>query len=113
MTEENNNQKDLTKYFEGLFQASSLGEAEAETLRVASQYTIFLDGQKIQGLTLLYLYSQITDNEEEKKLLMSFIEKYLEYQRYNQAQKFIIKVLESLTLKRYLGENWLKVEVQK
>jgi hypothetical protein len=46
-------------------------------------------------------------------LIEAFLEKYLEFQRYNQAQKFIVKVLESLTLKRYLGENWLKVEVQK
>jgi uncharacterized protein YacL (UPF0231 family) len=106
-------QKNLAKFFENLFQASSIGEAEAETLRVATQYTIFLDGQKIRALTLLYLYSKITDDEEEKKLIEAFLEKYLEFQRYNQAQKFIVKVLESLTLKRYLGENWLKVEVQK
>jgi len=107
------NNVDIQKFFENLFQSSSLTEGEAETLKVATEYTIFLDGQKIRALLLLKIYALITDNEKEREIINEFIEKYLLYQRYNQAQKFIVKVLESLTLKKFLGQNWLKVEVQK
>jgi geranylgeranyl pyrophosphate synthase len=104
---------DIQKFFENLFQSSGIAEGEAEILRVATEYTIFLDGQKIRALLLLKIYSLLTEDEKEKEIINEFINTYLQYQRYNQAQRFIIKVLESLTLKRFLGENWLKVEVQK
>jgi len=59
---------------------------------------------------LLKIYSLLTEDEKEKEIINEFINTYLQLIKDTiKAQRFIIKVLESLTLKRIFGaKNWTK-----
>jgi len=103
---------DFSKTFEGLFQTFSPTAGEEEILRIASQYALQLTAPQIKILMFLKIYSLFTD-EEEKKAIETFLEDYLKYKRFHLSDKFIMKCLETISLKKFLGENWLKVNIEK
>lgn len=111
--EEIKESQDLTKIFENLFSPSSPLAGEEELLRIGTQYTAQLNTNQIKGLLLLEIGKEITEDQKAKKILENFINSYLKFKKYHGTDKFIVKLFEYISLKKFLGENWLKVNIEK
>ena len=44
---------------------------------------------------------------------MSFVDRWLELKQYNNSDAFVMKALEFISLRKFLNENSLKVNIDK
>jgi hypothetical protein len=105
------NRTDLSDLFSSLFEQSS-GTGDEELLRLATTYSRQLTGYQMKGLLLLEMIAK-TRKEKEKEMLEDFVFRYLELKQYNNSALFIMKALDSISVKRFLGENSIKVAIEK
>lgn len=101
--------------FTGLFEQTS-GTGDEELLRIASTYSRQLSGIQMKGVLLIYwmaFYLKLIGYQERADQLEEFVEKWLELKKYNNSDIFVMRALEYISLKRFLGENSIKVNVEK
>lgn len=104
---------DLSEAFSHLFEQTT-GTGEEELLRIASNYSLQLTGSQIKRLLLLLVIATFKDPGDKEFLrIESFIDKWLELKQHNNSDLFVMKALEFISLKKFLGENSIKVNVEK
>jgi len=105
----------LEDAFQNLFKTSASGTGEEELLRIASTYSRQIDSSQI--LCLLYLEyraTQLKDTHEiSAQLLHSFVDRWLELKQYNNSASFVVRALETISLRKFINENSLKINVAK
>jgi len=105
-------EKNLEDAFGGLFGTSTSGTGEEELLRIASTYSRQFSAKQIK--VLLYLEWHHTRYPEPmKKRIRAFIDEYLRLKQYNNSDGFVMKALEHISLRRFLNENSMKVNIEK
>lgn len=108
------NGTDLEKEFAGLFGKSSSGLGEEELLRVASNYAMQLSTKQMKALLYLgWVTEFIIKKPEEKAAVQRFIENWLSWKQYNNSDIFVMKALENISLRKFFGENSMKVNIEK
>lgn len=103
----------LDDIFAKMFQSSVSGTGEEELLRIASTYSRQIHAKQIKTLLYLEYRAQTTKNPETRKVLTAFVTKWLELKQYNNSDAFVMKALEFISLRKFLNENSLKVNIDK
>jgi len=49
----------------------------------------------------------------KEDLYRSFIERWLELKQYNNSDMFVMRALDSISLRKFIGENAFKVNIEK
>jgi len=104
--------KNLEEAIAGIFRTSVSGSGEEEMLRIASTYSLQISAPQMR--LLIYLVVRSYDlGDVEKEKLQTFIKKWLELKSYNSSAAFVMRALESISLRKFINENTMKVNVQK
>jgi len=114
-SEENPPQKadiNLEDAFQDLFKTSASGSGEEELLRIASKHAMQLSAAQIK--VLLYLeWQAVSYPDPYKQQLQDFVERYLELKQNNNSDIFVMKALEHISLRKFINENSMKVNIEK
>lgn len=102
----------LEDAFGSLFKTSASGTGEEELLRIASTYSRQITARMIKALLYLHWLKEHT-NERQTKLIDTFITHWLEYKQFNNSDKFVMRALDSISLRKFIGENAFKVNIEK
>jgi len=105
-------QKDLEMNFNELFKATSSNSGEEELLRIASTYSRQLSAQQIKCLVALKFIATFLP-DEEKAGLNEFVANWLEYKQYNNSAAFVKYALDSISLRKFINENTIKVNLDR
>lgn len=109
---ENNQIQNLEEAFATLFRGATTPGGDEELLRIASQYSLQFYAPQLR--CLLFLEDQASIAPEYIKVrLKQFVNRWLELKQYNNTAMFVRQVLDSLSLKKFIGENTLKVNIEK
>ena len=103
----------LEDIFSKMFQSSVSGTGEEELLRIASTYSRQIHAKQIKVLLYLEYRATIAKNLATKRILKSFVDRWLELKQYNNSDAFVMKALEFISLRKFLNENSLKVNIDK
>lgn len=96
------------------FNQSSSG-GEEEILRIASNYALQINPIQIRTLMMLKMLA-ITYNKKNQALcyqIEEFIKQYLEMKHFHESGAFIMRVIDSLSVKRLITQDTAKVNVMK
>ena len=99
-----------------LFASGTTSTGEEELLRVASKYSMQLTTAQMK--CLLYIEwcavrAHAYGNEVLSTALTDFIKRWLEFKEYNNSAPFIMKVIDFISLRRFLTEQSFKVDIKK
>jgi len=100
----------LEDAFQNLFKTSASGTGEEELLRIASVYSRQLSARQIKAV--LYL-EWVARDHEEKVRIRAFVDKWMELKQYNNSDIFVMKALEFISLRKFINENTMKVNIEK
>jgi len=98
--------------FGKLFSTSSSGTGEEELLRIASTYSRQFSSKQIKVLLYLEWSIPIYPPDTQKRI-RKFIDRYLELKQYNNSDGFVMKALEHISLRKFINENTMKVNIEK
>ncbi len=103
----------LEDIFSKMFQSSVSGTGEEELLRIASTYSRQIHAKQIKVLLYLEFRASVSKNPATKRILKSFVDRWLELKQFNNSDAFVMKALEFISLRKFLNENSLKVNIDK
>lgn len=103
----------LEDAFQGLFKTSASGTGEEELLRIASTYSRQMSARMIKAVLYLEWVKGEKEQRTESDLLTSFITRWLELKQYNNSDMFVMRALDSISLRKFIGENAFKVNIEK
>src|ERR1700690_622778 len=75
----------LEDIFSKMFQSSVSGTGEEELLRIASTYSRQIHAKQIKVLLYLEYRASIAKNPATKRILKSFVDRWLELKQYNNS----------------------------
>jgi len=101
----------LEDAFGSLFKTSASGTGEEELLRIASTYSRQLTTRQIKAI--LYLEWVAGYKKEPSERLEHFINRWLELKQYNNSDMFVMRALDAIALRKFIGENAFKVNIEK
>lgn len=110
MTEKNQN---LEEAFNNIFKGGATSTGEEELLRVASKYSMQLSSSQMKCLLYIKWWADITNDPIKKLALNDFITKWLEFKEYNNSAPFIMRVIDFISLRRFLTEKSFQVDIKK
>lgn len=102
----------LEDSFQNLFSTSASGTGEEELLRIASTFSMQITTRQMKAL--LYLeWAAIGLAPERRRQVQQFVERWLEFKQHNNSDMFIMRALDSISLRKFVGENAFKVNIEK
>ncbi len=111
-------QKDenIEKAFNDLFKSSTSGSGEEELLRIVSDFSLQLTSPQIRALLWLKVKAKrlrARGKTDEALVLDTFVDEWVRYKKNNFSDVFMMRAVESLSLKKFIGQNAIKVDVMK
>lgn len=106
-------EENLEDKFTDLFNTSVSGTGEEELLRIASQFSLQLSAKQIKALLFLEDYATITESEKTKGRLKEFVKRWLELKQNNNSDLFVMRALDSISLRKFINEGSFKVDIKK
>jgi len=103
----------LEDAFQGLFKTSASGTGEEELLRIASTYSRQLSARQIKAILYLEWQAGVRDNKPYVDLVRFFIDRWLELKQFNNSDMFVMRALDSISLRKFIGENAFKINIEK
>lgn len=99
-----------------VFATSVSGSGEEELLRLASKFSLQLSTAQMR--VLLYLSLRAIDLEDQgrdsdARKLKHFLEAWREWKQYNHSDVYVMRALDSISLRRLINENTLKVSLDR
>ena len=102
----------LEDAFQNLFRTSASGTGEEELLRIASTFSMQITTRQMKAL--LYLeWASINLSPARRKQITQFVERWLGFKQHNNSDLFIMRALDSISLRKFVGENAFKVNIEK
>lgn len=116
----------LEDAFTNLFKTSVTGTGEEELLRIASNYSLQISAGQIR--LLLYIEHKAESFELKAQYakepakaqykwsafyLRNFVRRWLELKQHNNSDVFVMRALDSISLRKFINENTLKVNIEK
>lgn len=110
---EQNNDVSMANIMESFNQSSNGGEEEI--LRIASNYALQIGSQQIRTLLMLKMVAieYASKNHAFATQTELFVKEYLDMKHHHESGAFIMRVIDSLAVKRLITENTAKVNVMK
>jgi len=106
------NDVNLEDAFQDLFKTSASGTGEEELLRIASKHAMQLSAAQIKVLLYLEWQAEIYPDPIRGQI-RTFIARYLELKQNNNSDIFVMKALEHISLRKFINENSMKVNIEK
>jgi len=109
-------QERLEEAFSNLFAGGTSGTGEEELLRMASKYSMQLNSAQMKCLLYLQFkadYYRVIKKDWLADMIENFMLKYLEYKEFNNSAPFVMKIVEYISLRRFLTEQSFKVDIKK
>lgn len=116
----------LEDAFSKLFKSSTSGTGEEELLRIASNYSLQMTAKQIRCLLFLEhrakMYGELARAETSAlkikykfiaDYLHEFVYRWLELKQHNNSDVFVMRALDSISLRKFINENTLKVNIEK
>jgi hypothetical protein len=103
----------LEDAFQGLFKTSASGTGEEELLRIASTYSRQISASMIKAVLWLEWSAAISRDPEYTKRMTRFIDRWLELKQFNNSDQFVMRALDSISLRKFIGENAFKINIEK
>lgn len=116
----------LEDAFGQLFKSSVSGTGEEELLRIASDYALQITAKQVRLLLYLEHKSESfklaalnTKGRLSKQFdwaaryLHEFVFRWLELKKHNNSDVFVMRALDSISLRKFINENTLKVNIEK
>lgn len=103
----------LEDAFQNLFRTSASGTGEEELLRIASTYSVQLSTRQIKALLWLEWYAATTKDRTLAGGIQRFVDRYMYLKQFNGSDLFVMRALDSISLRKYIGENAFKVNIEK
>lgn len=103
----------LEEAFNDLFKSGATGTGEEELLRVASKYSMQLTTAQMKCLLYLKWIANTNEDPLVYSALDNFVQKWLELKEYNNSASFIMRVIDFISLRRFLTEQSFKVDIKK
>jgi len=125
-SQETNLDVNLEDAFGQLFKSSTSGTGEEELLRIASDYALQIKASQFR--LLLYLEHKASSfelaasyaskkhkaqYEYAARYLHNFVFRWLELKKHNNSDVFVMRALDSISLRKFINENTLKVNIEK
>jgi len=115
----------LEDAFSKLFKSNVSGTGEEELLRIASDYALQISAKQIK--CLIYLqhraaqFKVLADKQPKQReyclwqsnYLLDFVIQWLDLKKHNNSDMFVMRALDSISLRKFINENTLKVNIEK
>jgi hypothetical protein len=111
MSDETQPQINFDEFFKNIFEQAA-GTGDEELLKIAANYSRQITVGQMRAITFLKWLASFA-SETLKTRLLDFVENWLELKRFNNSDIFVMRALESISLRKFLGENAIKVNVEK
>lgn len=98
--------------FSGLFKTSASGTGEEELLRIGAGFSRQITGGQIRKLCLLHMVCAYC-NDKTKITIENFIDRYMELKQYNQSKEYVMRMFDSIALRKYINSDAMKINVQR
>lgn len=102
----------LEDAFQSLFKTSASGTGEEELLRIASTFSLQINPAQIKCLLYIEWVAR-TMEPTKRQQLQTFVDRWLELKQYNGSDMFVMRALDSISLRKFIGENAFKVNIEK
>lgn len=112
---EDQKEKSLADKFQALLSTTGGGDDEA-LLNLASSFSVQLSASQIRILLALNFFADVLvveGNEGQAKVLRSFLIKYIDLKKYHGSDFFVMRALDSVSLRRFMQERPIGVDVIK
>src|SRR3972149_557066 len=109
----------LEDTFQQLFSSSASSTGEEELLRIASAYSRQYSSAQMRVLLYLrqvanyYLRKESDSAKQSGRDLCEFLDRWEGLKQYNNSDVFVMKALEHISLRRFINENSVKVNIEK
>jgi len=103
----------LEDAFQGLFKTSASGTGEEELLRIASTFSMQLTMQQVKTLLYIKWIASTTKDPVLKARYTDFVAEWLQFKQFNNSDLFVMKALDSISLRKFIGENAFKINIEK
>lgn len=103
----------LEDAFGNLFKTSASGTGEEELLRIASTYSRQLSTRAIKAILYLEWITAEREGKSYQERMKHFIDRWLELKQYNNSDQFVMRALDSISLRKFIGENAFKINIEK
>lgn len=113
---ENKEKLNLEQAFADIFKSGTTSTGEEELLRVASKYSMQLTTAQMKCLLYIdwcAMKAESINNRILAEALRNFIKKWLEFKEYNNSAPFIMRVIDFISLRRFLTDQSFKVDIKK
>lgn len=104
--------KSLEDSFQDIFKTSVSGTGEEELLRIAGDFSSQLSAKQIKAVLFLEMIAYEAQGELKQSLL-NFVSRWLILKKNNNSDLFVMKALEYISLRKFINENSLKIDVSK
>jgi hypothetical protein len=111
--EETPPEENLEDAFQSLFKSSTSGTGEEELLRIASTYSRQISARQIKVLLWMEWEAATTDDPKKALRYRTFVDRWLELKQYNNSDMFVMRALDSISLRKFIGENAFKINIEK
>jgi len=109
--------QNIEEAFADLFKGGTTSTGEEELLRVASKYSMQLTTAQMKCLLYIAWTANKIEADNPKSFvplqLRDFVKKWLEFKEYNNSAPFIMRVIDFISLRRFLTEQSFKVDIKK
>lgn len=102
----------LEDAFQSLFKTSASGTGEEELLRIASTFSMQISTRQMKALLWLE-WASGNETPERQKQIQRFIDRWLYLKQFNGSDLFVMRALDSISLRKFIGENSFKVNIEK
>jgi len=112
----NSETKNLEEAFNQIFTSSVSGTGEEELLRLASSFSRQYSSQQIKALLLLQHIKLLAVSYGQKFLsdsLTDFMDFYQTLKQFNNSDAFVMRALDSISLRKFINENTMKINIEK
>ena len=99
-----------------IFRTSVSGTGEEELLRIASTYSRQLSAQQIRIILYLEDLAYVFFNQGKlhtAQRIRNFVTRWLELKQFNNSDVFVMKALEFISLRKFINENTMKINIDK
>ena len=110
---ESTNEANLENAVLNAFGTGKSGTGEEELLETASKFSLQLSARQIRLILIIQDARLKLLGKTENERLEAFITKYEELKRYNHSDRYIVAILDAISIRRLINENTLKVDLEK
>lgn len=110
--DQQDNKVNLEDALQGLFRTSVSGTGEEELLRLASTFSRQISAVQIRAILVLE-HLAFGSSDQVKAKIAHLITRWVELKQYNNSDTFVMRALDSISLRKFINENTMKIDVKK